>query len=148
MERVIRMYQVHENMRVARNFLLSEFACKDGSKTIIVDFELLELLQRLRDVVGRVIITSAYRTEAYNKKVGGIATSFHLSGKAADIQVPGLTPYEVAIIADRIGFLGVGVYPTFTHVDVGGDGKGGKLYWKQDKSGKKTLIKSLNEARS
>ena len=142
------MYNVPKNMRIATNFLLSEFACKDGSKTVIVDFELLELLQRLRDVVGRVIVTSAYRTPEYNKKVGGIATSFHLSGKAADIQVPGLTPYEVAIIADRIGFLGVGVYPTFAHVDVGGDGKGGKLYWKQDKSGKKTLIKSLNEARS
>jgi uncharacterized protein YcbK (DUF882 family) len=142
------MYSVPKNMRIATNFLLSEFACKDGSKTVIVDFELLFLLQCLRDVVGRVIVTSAYRTPEYNKKVGGIANSFHLDGKAADIKVPGLTPYEVAIIADRIGFLGVGVYPTFTHVDVGGDGKGGKLYWKQDKSGKKTLIKSLNEARS
>ncbi len=76
------MYSVPKNMRIATNFLLSEFACKDGSKTVIVDFELLFLLQCLRDVVGRVIVTSAYRTPEYNKKVGGIANSFHLDGKA------------------------------------------------------------------
>lgn len=141
------MYQVPKNMQIAKNFTLSEFACKDGSKQIVIDFELVDLLQRLRDIVGQTIITSGYRTPEYNKKCGGISTSFHITGKAADIKVPGLTPYEVAIIADRIGFLGVGVYPTFTHVDVGGDGKGGKLYWKQDSKGNKTTIKSLSEAK-
>lgn len=142
------MYSVPKNTRLSKNFILSEFACKDGSKNILVDYELVEKLQKLRDQLGKPIrITSGYRTAAYNKKCGGISTSHHLTGKAADIKITGMTPLQVALAADKIGFLGIGVYPTFTHVDVAGNGKGGKLYWQQDKTGKKTMLKSLNEAK-
>ena len=138
------MYSVPKNMRIATNFLLSEFACKDGSKTVIVDYELVEKLQRLRDKVGKpVVITSGYRTAAYNKRCGGISTSHHLTGKAADIKVSGMTPLQVALEADKIGFKGIGVYPTFTHVDIVGSVVGKKLYWRTDSAGKQTFIKSL-----
>jgi len=138
------MYSVPKNMRLSKNFILSEFACKDGSKTITVDHELVEKLQRLRDGIGKpVVITSGYRTAAYNKRCGGISTSHHLTGKAADIKVSGMTPLQVALAADKIGFLGIGVYPTFTHVDVVGSIAGKKLYWRTNSAGKQTFYKSL-----
>jgi uncharacterized protein YcbK (DUF882 family) len=140
------MYQVPENMRLSKNFVLSEFACKDGSKQIMVDYELVEKLQKLRDVLGKpIVITSGYRTVAYNKKCGGISTSHHLTGKAADIKVSGMTPLQVALAADKIGLKGIGVYPTFTHVDVVGSVAGKKLYWHTNSAGKQTFYKSLAE---
>lgn len=138
------MYQVPENMKLSKNFVISEFACKDGSKEILVDYELIEKLQKLRDALGKpVVVTSGYRTVAYNKKCGGISTSHHLTGKAADIKVSGMTPLQVALAADKMGFLGIGVYPTFTHVDVGGSTAGKKIYWRTDKAGKQTFYNSL-----
>ena len=86
---------------------------------MVLKAELLEKLQRLRDLAGRpVIVNSGYRNPAYNKKVGGSSTSRHLMGEAADIRVPGLHPDEVAQLAREAGFTGIGIYRSFTHVDV------------------------------
>lgn len=138
------MYNVPENMKLSKNFTLSEFACKDGSKTVLIDYELVEKLQKLRDAVKKpVTITSGYRSVAYNKKCGGIATSNHLLGKATDIKISGMTPLEVAKLADTFGFLGIGVYPTFTHVDTQGSTNGKKIYWKVDAKGVKSFVNSL-----
>ena len=138
------MYNVPENMKLSKNFVLNEFACKDGSKTITIDYELIDKLQQLRDKVNKPIsITSGYRSVAYNKKCGGIATSNHLLGKAADIKITRMTPLEVARLADAFGFKGIGVYPTFTHVDVQGSTNGKKIYWKQDANGVKRFVDSL-----
>jgi len=145
------MYSVPKNMRLSKNFILSEFACKDGSKTITVDHELVEKLQRLRDTLGKpVVVTSGYRTDSYNKKCGGLvdaktgkSTSWHCFGKAADIKVSGMKPLQVALAADKLGFKGIGVYPTFTHVDVVGSIAGKKLYWRTNSAGKQTFYKSL-----
>ena len=134
------MYSIQESMKLSKNFAISEFACKDGSKVITVDYELVDLLQRLRDTLGKpIIVTSGYRTVAYNKKCGGISTSHHLTGKAADIKVTGMTPLELAKAADTMGFRGIGVYPAFTHVDVGPK----KLYWKLNSVSVKTFVSSL-----
>jgi uncharacterized protein YcbK (DUF882 family) len=142
------VYNISEDTKLSKNFTLSEFACHDGSKDIMVDYNLVQLLQKLRDHVGKSItITSAFRTASYNKKCGGIATSNHLIGKAADIKIAGMNPLQVALAAEKIGFKGIGVYPTFTHVDVQGSTNGSKIYWKQNSAGVKTIIKSLTEAK-
>lgn len=47
-----------------------------------------EVLEPLRQRVGRVIITSGYRCKKLNKAVGGVWNSQHLKGEAADIFVP------------------------------------------------------------
>jgi len=141
------MFNVSDSMKLSKNFAIGEFACADGSRDITVDYELVQLLQKLREAIGKPItITSGYRTATYNKKCGGISTSMHLLGKAADIKIAGMTPYQVALAADKIGFKGIGVYPTFTHVDVGGSVSGAKIYWKQNAAGVKTIIKTLAEA--
>ena len=45
-----------------------------------------EILQPLREKYGRPItVTSGFRSSALNKVVGGVSTSQHLKGEAADI---------------------------------------------------------------
>ncbi len=81
--------------------------------------DLLEGLQRLRDLAGRpVVITSGYRNKSHNDRVGGSPTSRHLTGEAADIKIAGLHPDEVAQLAREAGFTGIGIYKNFLHVDV------------------------------
>ena len=74
------------NTALTRNFKVREFACKDGSDTIFVSHDLVEILQKIRDHFGKAVtINSGYRTVTYNKKVGGAANSYHMRGMAADI---------------------------------------------------------------
>jgi len=82
-------------------------------------------LQFLRDYTGRAIrINSAYRSPEHNAKVGGSPTSQHLLGKAADITIESLTPFQVfALIEELIdmGLMlqgGLGLYDTFVHYDI------------------------------
>lgn len=116
-------------MQLTTNFHLSEFNCKDGTpvpETLIPNvLRLAEQLQILRDNLGESIhINSAYRTEAYNKKVGGKPASKHLIGNAADITVKSKTPKQLAAYIEKLisaGTLkigGMGVYPGFVHVDI------------------------------
>lgn len=116
------------NKRLSEHFEVREFACRDGSDPVFVDSELVRVLQNIRDHFGEpVVITSAYRTAAHNKAVGGAAYSQHLYGKAADIQVQGISVEQVYAYADKLltGRGGVGIYPPglgrangWVHVDV------------------------------
>lgn len=107
--------------KLSANFTVKEFACKDGTDTIFVSPELVNLLQEIRDHFGKAVtINSAYRTHAYNKKIDGATFSRHIYGMAADIKVKGVSPKEVYAYADSLlpytG--GIGLYDTFTHIDV------------------------------
>lgn len=115
------MFKVVKDMRLSKNFSLSEFVCKEGRGEVFVDMLLVEKLQELRDMVGKPIsIVSGYRSEAYNRKCGGAKKSQHLFGKAADLQIVGMPPKQVVELAEDVGFDGIGVYSTFVHVDVRG----------------------------
>jgi zinc D-Ala-D-Ala carboxypeptidase len=70
-----------------------------------------ELLERVREVLGcPVIVTSAYRCMRLNLAVGGVTSSDHARGQAADIVAPGFgTPYEIAKhLAPLVSVLGIG----------------------------------------
>ena len=116
------------DFQLSKNFNMKEFQ-SPGTGEVKVDEKLVALLQKMRDITGKpVIITSGYRTVAYNNTLldnGAIKDSNHTKGTAADIKIPGMSPSEVARLADEIGFDGIGTYKTFTHVDVGGK----KLRW-------------------
>ena len=106
---------------LSKNFKVSEFKCNDGSDTVLISDKLVGLLQNIRDHFGAAVtINSAYRTESYNKKIGGATKSQHVNGTAADIVVEGATPLEVAQYVEHImpDSGGIGVYQSFTHVDV------------------------------
>lgn len=106
---------------LSENFKVKEFACNDGSDTVLISDDLVELLQKIRDHFGvAVVINSGYRTSTYNKKVGGATNSQHVKGTAADIVAKGVDPLTVAQYAEYLmpNSGGIGVYQTFTHVDV------------------------------
>lgn len=109
------------NKKVSKNFKVKEFACTDGSDPIFIDTELVNILQKIRSHFGRsVTITSAYRTPSKNNGVGGTKYSQHLYGRAADIKVAGIAPKSVSAYAEKllVGKGGIGIYDTFTHIDV------------------------------
>ncbi len=113
---------------LSENFKVKEFACKDGANTVLVDSELVEVLQKVRDHFNRpVTITSGYRTIGHNKRVGGSPNSQHLLGTAADIQVKDTPPEFVAEYAETLlsGRGGIGLYRKkqgrakgWVHIDV------------------------------
>ena len=119
-------------MKLTNNFTKSEFDCKSGEEMpldVLENVKLLAIqLQKIRDYVGKPIrINSAYRSEAHNKAIGGVKTSQHKLGKAADITIDTFTPDEVVSIIENMltnemlgGFYigGLGSYNTFTHVDI------------------------------
>lgn len=109
------------NTKLSANFKVREFACLDGSDTIFVSDELVKILQKVRNHFGAsVIINSAYRTEAHNKKVGGSANSQHKYGMAADIRINGVSPKTIATYLNTLmpNSGGIGVYSSFVHIDV------------------------------
>ena len=70
-----------------------------------------ELLERVRTLLGcPVIVTSGYRCMQLNIAVGGVTSSDHARGQAADIVAPSFgTPYEVAKrLAPLVSQLGIG----------------------------------------
>lgn len=109
------------NKKLSANFKVKEFACSDGSDPVFISPELVDVLQAIRDHFKKAVtINSAYRTPAKNKAVGGATYSQHLYGTAADISIKGVTPKQVATFAETLlpGTGGIGIYSTFTHVDV------------------------------
>ena len=114
-----------DSAQISKNFQFKEFDCQGKgccSKTII-DEKLIAYVQQIRDHFGKpVTITSPYRCEVHNKRVGGATKSYHMQGRAADIVVQGVSSREVAKYAESIGILGIGLYETsadgyFTHID-------------------------------
>lgn len=117
--------------KITTNFSLEEFNCKDGSAmpndVMINIIKLAKNLQMLRDAIGKTIsITSGYRSPEYNAKIKGAKFSQHINGTAADIQVKGVTPKEVAkvieglIASGKMQQGGIGIYPNWVHYDTRG----------------------------
>lgn len=111
--------------KISKNFQYKEFDCHGQGccSTTIIDEKLVEYVQQIRDHFGKpVTITSPYRCEVHNRRVGGATKSYHMRGQAADIVVQGIPSREVAKYAESIGILGIGLYETskdgyFTHID-------------------------------
>jgi murein L,D-transpeptidase YcbB/YkuD len=97
----------------------------------MLDSKLVVLLQRIRDHFGvSVNINSGYRCEEHNKAVGGVSSSNHKKGMAADIRVKGIDALEVAKYAESIGIQRIGYYDKeqgdFVHIGSGTT----KSFWK------------------
>lgn len=70
--------------KVLANFNINEFKCPCCGK-ILINKAVLYNIQALRHYLGTsVIITSGYRCNKYNIKVGGVSNSRHKEGKAID----------------------------------------------------------------
>jgi uncharacterized protein YcbK (DUF882 family) len=116
--------------KLTKNFSLNEFECNCGC--VMPEFvkenvkELAKNLQVLRNAVGKLDLTNAYRCKKHNADVGGSTNSQHLLGKAADIKSKMLNASDIATVTDNLmrdelfTLGGIGIYNTFTHVDIRG----------------------------
>lgn len=85
-----------------------------------------ELMRILKVVEQRyrkpVIVTSGYRSPNRNKRAGGVRNSTHIYCKAADIQIEGVSKWDLAKFLRTVaGRGGVGTYcrTESVHIDVG-----------------------------
>ena len=122
----INTYPKNSTEKLSANFKVAEFACKgtDCCKTVKIDSDLVVYLQKIRDYFGApVTINSGYRCAELNKKVGGVATSQHTKGQAADCGCD--DPLALARLLLDLGleFDQAIVYPTFLHISHKADGE-------------------------
>jgi uncharacterized protein YcbK (DUF882 family) len=108
----------------------AELACKDGTPypqawRATRAVELAALFEAIRAECDDrpIAVTSAYRTPAYNRRIGGARLSQHVEGRALDLKPPkgmGIAEFyrRIRALADRLDTLkGLGRYRTFVHVD-------------------------------
>ena len=111
------------NLKLSDNFTVREFACKDGSDTILIDHDLIPLIQRFREYVEAPVgFNSAYRTPSYNIKVGGAKNSYHVKGQALDIPFSNNYKYltsrdKMCAFFNTLGVKGIIRYSSFIHID-------------------------------
>lgn len=123
--------------KISANFTAGEFFCHCGKcNPQKIDTDLVAFLQRFRDKTGYpVYVNCGYRCPKHNAEIGGSPKSQHMEGKAGDIRNSNVLPVIYAQLAELYGMTGIGLYNTFTHVDVR-SGKKYKGYWG---NGKKCL---------
>jgi uncharacterized protein YcbK (DUF882 family) len=118
-------------MKLTENFTLAEFQSKDGAdfppQVIENISKLAQALQIIRNTFkAKIIINSGYRSPEHNRKIGGAQNSQHVRGTAADFNVSGKKPDEVAAVIEtlikhgKIPEGGLKAYNNFVHYDVRG----------------------------
>lgn len=138
--------------KLSRNFDWKEFTKSDTATRLHIINEVTtwevrdnikalvdNILQPLRDAWGQpLFINSGYRCLKLNAAVGGVPTSQHVMGMAADVGCS--NPYELAKLAVKLklDFDQLIVYPTFVHFSYDKDGRnrGQILYNKRYKGAK------------
>ena len=125
-------FQRGDRTALTKNFNRSEFQCSCGCGQQSVDMELAEKLQLLRDKVDRPLkITSGYRCITHNAAVGGSQNSKHRYGMAADWRTENrsINPVALGILAQAVGFGGIGIYWHSRGAFVHADTRGTKATW-------------------
>lgn len=109
-------------MQLTQHFSLAELTASATAQRLGIDntpppelvprlVRTAEMLERIRSTLGvPVIVTSGYRGRAVNQAVGGVTSSDHTQGHAADIVAPRYgTPYDIAkALAPLVQTLNIG----------------------------------------
>ena len=109
-------------MKLSTHFTLSELTASATAQRLGLDntpapellprlIMLAEMLERIRSKIGcPVTVTSGYRAPRVNTAVGGVTSSDHTQGHAADIVAPQFgTPEQLArLLAPQVSELGIG----------------------------------------
>ena len=112
-----------------RYFKREEFRCtcgKCGGFPVEPQEKMVRTVDAIRAKLGKPIGIvdsrgSGVRCPEHNKAVGGVATSYHLKGMAADLHCATATPAEMKKAAEAVMGKtgGIGLYDWGIHVDVG-----------------------------
>ena len=85
-----------------------------------MDHDLLVMIDKARALYGKpIVVTSGFRTESHNEKVGGVSSSSHLKGLAIDVAcLKSKDRFKMLTALLEVGFNRIGIASTFIHVDV------------------------------
>ena len=95
-----------DDVRLSPHFKLSEFLnLKKYPENVPtmqavanLTYGCYQLLEPARFLVGPIIVSSGFRCEEVNRKVGGVRNSQHLTGQAADIHP--MNPQQFQVMVD------------------------------------------------
>lgn len=116
-------------MKISRNFTLNEFTNSPTAKARGIENVpgneqltniknlVIRLLQPLRDIYGEPLrINSGFRSPELNEAVGGVPTSQHMKGQAADVRVGDPRKLLTELLKSRLPFDQAILYPNFLHL--------------------------------
>jgi uncharacterized protein YcbK (DUF882 family) len=139
------LYNVHtkevEKFFINKNFNSTKVAwrsfdyfCRDWRRQEYIKMDpniLMKLLKVMESIaedggIVRTNVLSAYRTKQTNEMLRSRSSkvaknSFHILGKAIDVQIPGISAKNLHEHTKSVSGGGVGVYETFVHLDTGPD---------------------------
>lgn len=139
---------------ISKNFSFSEFEASDTAKSLhiinaITDWDVRDniialvknVLQPLRDAWGGPLkINSGYRCKALNEAVGGVDTSQHVKGEAADVACTDPLALAKLVKRMRLPYDQMGVYASFVHFSYRRDGKNrGQIFYGKNYKGPKDV---------
>jgi len=98
-----------------------------GDNRLMINPDSMDKLQALRDMVGPISITSAYRSLAHNTAVGGAKTSQHMKARAFDCSMHNhANPFLFELAAREVGFTDFGFYRDSNFIHIDDRGRGGE----------------------
>jgi uncharacterized protein YcbK (DUF882 family) len=105
------------------NWLLRDVQADEVHPIDLRVYYLLAMVQA--EFGGRpIVVMSGYRTKSTNERlrrqgIDAARNSFHLRGRAVDIGIRGVVPASIRELGLLLGLGGVGLYPSFVHLDTG-----------------------------
>lgn len=116
-------------MQITKNFRLHEFVKSEKAEELGIDntpsefimdnivLLCIKLLQPLRSLYGKPMnINSGYRCLELNEAVGGVETSDHRKGLAADVRCENPKALLSCLLSSGLMFDQAILYPTFLHL--------------------------------
>ena len=122
-------------MITCKYFQDSEFRkCSPSCSLQDMDATFMATLDAIRSVAGiPLVLNSAYRSVAHEKKMGRAGTSSHCKGLAVDIRCNTLSNRnKIVRAAMACGIRRIGIAPTYIHLDMDAD-KTQDIIWIYDR---------------
>jgi hypothetical protein len=116
--RFVDLYDADPDLAVADNFALEELMSWRKGQYGVYQSHVVEHLQAIRDASGgSITVNSGYRSPGYNAGVGGVTSSRHMYGDAADMNPSAVSLDRLADLCYAEGADYVGMYSSFVHCD-------------------------------
>lgn len=126
--------------QISKDFTLEEFISSPTAHRLRIDNSpseevvanitalVTKLLQPLRTLYGKpIVINSGYRSPALNEAVGGVPTSDHQRGCAADCKVDDPKKLLALLKSSGLRYDQSILYPTFLHLSYRPQGTGNRM---------------------